>query len=166
LVDVVLAMTRPWFEAGITQAMQQIINAVQGVLCPKLLFEDALKVFAAKRADAVAAAGASLDAGLECGFVIALKFGWSAGARLLGEVGQPAVAIAVGPLLHKPTTAVECGCDLRRRLSVQCEQHRTIPITLFGVSLLSLKLLKDIQILRTPKYDVHAKPPCISSKGV
>jgi hypothetical protein len=94
-------MARPWFEAGIAQAVQQIINAVKGVLCPELLLEDALKVFATKRADAIAALRASLDAGLKSGFVTAPEFGRSAGARLLGEVGKPTVAITVGPLLHK-----------------------------------------------------------------
>ncbi len=82
-------MTRPWFEAGIAQAMQQIINAVKGVLCPELFFEDALKVFAAKRADAIAAAGPSLDAGLEYGLAIAPEFGWSARSRLLSKPGGP-----------------------------------------------------------------------------
>ena len=77
-------MPRPWFEAGIAQAVQQIINAVKGVLRPKLLFEDTLKVFAAKRAYAIAAIRASLNANLKSGFVIAPKFGWSAGTRLLG----------------------------------------------------------------------------------
>jgi hypothetical protein len=159
-------MTRPWLEAGIAQAMQQVVYTVKGVLCPELRFENALKVFATKRANAIAAAGASLDAGLECGLVITPEFRWSTGARLLGEVGQPTVAIAVGPLLHKPPTAVEIACDLKRRLSVQREQDRPIPITLFGVALLSLKLLEDIQILRATKFDVHAKPPRINSREV
>jgi len=146
--------------------MQQIIHPVKGVLCPELLFEDALKVFAAKRADAIAAAGASLDAGLERGFVIAPEFGRGAGARLLGEVGRSTVAITISPLLHKPPTAIEFCCDLRRRLPVQREQDCTIPITLFCVTLLSLKLLEDIQILRAAKFDIHAKPPCSNRKEV
>jgi len=154
-------MPRPWFEAGIAQAMQQIINAVKGILRPELLFENALKIFAAKRADAIAAVRASLDADLKSGFVIAPKFGRSTTARLFGEIGQPTVAITVGPLLHKPSTAVECCCDLRRRLPAQREQDRTIPVALFCVALLSLKFLEDLQILRATKFDVHAKPPCM-----
>ena len=67
--------------------MQQIINPVKGVLCPELLFEDALKVYSAKRADAIAAAGAILDAGLESGLVLAPEFGRGTGSRPLGDVG-------------------------------------------------------------------------------
>lgn len=159
-------MPRPWFEAGIAQAMQQIIDTVKGVLRPELLLEDALKVFPAKRADAIAAVGTSLDAELKSGFVIAWKFGGSARTRLLDKVAQPTVAITVGPLLHKPPTAIEFRCDLRRRLAVQREQDRAIPITLFGVALLSLKPIEDIQILRATKFDVHAKPPCSDRKEV
>jgi len=159
-------MTRPWFEGGIAQAVQQIINAVKGVLCPELLFEDALELFAAKRADAIAAIGASLDAGLKSGFVIAPEFGRRAATRMLLEVSQPAVAITVGPLLHKPPTAVESCGDLRRRLPVQREPDSTIPVALFCVALSPLKLLEDIQVLRATKFDVHAKPPCIYCKGV
>jgi len=159
-------MPRPWFEAGITQAVQQVINAVKGVLGPELFLEDALKVFAAKRADAIAAAGSSLDAGLEYGLVIASEVSWRARSRLLGKVSQPSVAIAVGPLLYKPPTAPEVGCDLGRCLPVQREQDRPIPITLFGVAFLSLKLLEEIQILDATKFNVHAKPPCICRKEV
>jgi len=162
----VLAMPRAWLEAGIAQAMQQIINAVKGVLRSELLFENALKIFSAKCANAIAAVGASLDADLKSGFVIASKFGRSAGARLLGKVGQSTVAITVSPLLYKPSTAVKFVCDLRRCHPAQCEQDRTIPIALFGVTLLSLKFFEDIQILRATKFDVHAKPPCIYSKEV
>ncbi len=162
----VLAMPRPWLEAGIAQAMQQIINAVKGVLRPKLFFENALKIFTAKRADTIATVGASLNADLKSGFVIASKFGRRAGARPLGKVGQPAVTITVGPLLYKPSTAVELFCDLRRRHPAQCEQDRTISIALFCVALLSLKFLEGTQILRATKFDIHAKPPCIYRKEV
>ncbi len=146
--------------------MQQIINPVKGVLCAELFFEDALKVFAAKRADAIASVGASLNADMKSGFVVTPEFGCSAGARLLCEIGRSTVAITISPLLHKPPTAIEFCCDLRRRLPVQRKQDRTIPITLFGVTFLSLKLLEDIQILRATKFDVHAKPPCSNRKEV
>jgi len=159
-------MTRPWLQAGIAQAMQQIINPVQGILYPELLFEDALKVFAAKRADAIASVGAGFDAEMKSGFVVTPKFGCRAGARPLGEVGRSTVAITISPLLHKPPTAIEFGGDLRCRHSIQRKQNRSASITLFGVTLLSLKLLEDIQILRATKFDVHAKPPCSNRKEV
>ena len=146
--------------------MQQIINPVERVLCPELLFEDALKVFAAKCADAIASVGASLDAEMKSGLVVTPEFGRSAGARPLGEVGWPAVAITISPSLHKTPTAIEFGGDLRCRHSAQRKQDHSVSITLFGVTLLSLKLLEDIQILRATKFDIHAKPPCSNRKKV
>ena len=125
-----------------------------------------MKIFSAKRADPIAVVRATLDANLKRGFVIATEFGWSAGASLFDEVGRPTVAITVGPLLHKTPTAVEFCRDLRRRLPVQREQDRTIPVALSCVALLPLKFLEDIQIPRATKFDDHAKPPCIYHKEV
>jgi hypothetical protein len=157
-------MTRPRRQAGEAQAMEQIIDAAQGVGDPEFFPENALGLFGPQGTDAIGLRGLGPKTLLERNFFLRRQMRRSPGRPLGNDRVQPPIPIHIDPALHERPAASQDTGDGGSLVTFEGQQHGSIPVPLLGVLLLTASLTQLRQILWMVKRDLHPTVPPVFSR--
>jgi hypothetical protein len=139
--------------------MEQIIHARERILDAEFLLENPPGLLGPQRADTVRLGGLCQEPFLERFFLCRRQVRGPTGLSLGDDRFEAVIPILVDPPLHKSSAAAQGPCDRGGLVTFEGQENRAIPISLFGLSLLTTLLTQLCQILRTAKLDLHPTVP-------
>jgi len=113
LLGIVLSMSGTRRQAGEAQAMEQIIDATQGVLDAEFFLQNALGVFGSERADAVGFRGVGTEAFFEKTLSGRRQVRRATSLSFGSDRGEALIPVRIRPALHKCSAASQRPCDRR-----------------------------------------------------
>lgn len=150
-------MPRPRPQVGIAEPMQQVVDALQRVGHAKLVPEKAYDIDAPPRADPGSRRRFGVQPGTKLGFPPAGQAGRLARAGAILQSVEPAVAVAIDPVLHEPPTASQLVGDLRGLEALRGQKHAATTLALSAIPRAACAALQSRLIAQTPHDDIHAK---------
>jgi hypothetical protein len=159
LLGIILPVPGARRQAGKPQAMKEIINAGQRVLDPEFLLENASGLFGSQRAHPVRRGGLGQETLLERLLFRRRQVRGPAGLSLGGDGLQAVILIRIHPPLHKSSAAAQGPCDRWGIVTLEGQENGSMPISLFGIPLLTTLLTQSRQVFRVVKLDLHPTVP-------
>jgi len=144
--------------------MEQVVDTAQGVRDPEFFSENPLGLFGAQGADAIRLRGLGQETLFERGFFPRRQVGRSTGLSLGDDRVEPTIPVHIHPALHEGSAASQGSCDGGGVVTFECQQNRSIPISLLGVPLLTASLTQEFEILWMVQLNVHPTVPPVSSR--
>ena len=144
--------------------MEQIVDPAQGVRNPEFFSENPLGLFGPQGADAIGLEGLGQKTLLERGFFPRRQVRRPTGRSLGDDRVEPTVPVPIRPALHEGSAASQDACDGAGIVTFECQQNRSIPISLLGVSLLTTALTQEFEILWMVQLNVHPTVPPVFSR--
>lgn len=152
-------MLRTRHQTGKPQAMEQIINARQGILDPEFLSENALGFFSAQRADAVGLGGLGKEPLLERRFLCRWQVGRPTGLSLGGDRFEAVIPVRIHPALHESSAASQGPRDRWGIVTFDGQKNGSIAVSLLGIPLAATLLAQLRQVFWMVELDVHLTVP-------
>lgn len=142
--------------------MEQIVDPAQGVRHPEFFSKNPLGLFGPQGANAIGLEGLGQKTLFERGFFPRRQVRRSTGLSLGNDGIEPTIPVHIPPALHEGSAPSQGPCDGRGIVTFECQQNRSIPVSLLGVSLLTASLTQVFEILRMVQWDVHLTVPPVS----
>jgi hypothetical protein len=144
--------------------MEQIVDPAQGVRNPEFFSENPLGLFGPQGADAIGLDGLRQKTLFERGFFPRRQVRRATGLSLGDDRVEPPIPVHIRPALHEGSAASQDACDGGSIVTFECQQSRSIPISLLGVPLLTASLTQVFEILWMVQLDVHPTVPPVFSR--
>jgi hypothetical protein len=144
--------------------MEQIVDPAQGVRNPEFFSENPLGLFGPQGADAIGLEGLGQKTLFERRFFPRRQVGRSTGLSLGNDRVEPPIPVPIHPALHEGSAASQGSCDGRGVVTFECQQNRSIPISLLGIALPATLLTQEFEILWMVQLNVHPTVPPVFSR--
>lgn len=141
--------------------MQQIVDSGQTVTNTELLFDYAASIFASEAADAIVFGGIAEHSLSKLLFLDIRELRGSAGWSLCSDCVYSVVTVGIYPPLHEVLTATEHVHNSLGLPALQCQQHGSIAIPLFGITLFANSVSQLLKVFSMAKLYLHLTIPLV-----